>query len=605
MTYRGYHQDFRSSRWTVSLHGYAVVLLLFLFLISESSWAEILGNDDDRLYLKVQIVGLDKSLTRTVRKALSISPLVGREDLTDEEIKSRFENSPEEIIRVMESEGFYGIKLETSLVKAKNNWWVARFDIDSGKPVLISAIDVQIAGPGQDHPPLLEQRDSFALKPGDTFQHGPYEKAKGALLKRALRDGYLDAQWTRHVVEVDRKNHQAVIRLKLETGHRYRLGTIEVIQGALDPAFVQKFIELREGDYYSSAAILKQQNTLAATDYFSEVYVRPLKDQAVDYTLPVEIVMVYRKKNKFSVGAGYSTDTGIRGLLGWQRRMLNSRGHRLNAELQGSKIGAAVGLRYRIPFNDPREDEYVITTSLSFFSPETSESAIARIGLARVIMRKKWRETLSLDYEGENFIVGQQDDQARLLVPSANWIKKVPRRQALVPRGHRISFGVLGASDALLSNVSFAQGNAETKWIVPMFKKGRIITRGQLGYTAISSIFDLPASYRYFAGGDQSIRGYDFQSLGPVDQEGDVIGGKYLFVGSGEYDYRIARNWRIAAFFDFGNAFNNVDDIEIEQGAGIGVRWQTPIGAVRIDVASALTEPGNPWRVHLWIGPDL
>jgi translocation and assembly module TamA len=220
-------------------------------------------------------------------------------------------------------------------------------------------------------------------------------------------------------------------------------------------------------------------------------------------------------------------------------------------------------------------------------------------------MRKKWRETLSIDYEGENFIVGQQDDQARLLVPSANWIRKVPRRQALVPRGHRMSFGVLGASDALLSDVSFAQGNAETKWIVPLLKKGRFITRGNVGYTAISSIFELPASYRYFAGGDQSIRGYDFKSLGPVDEEGNVIGGKYLFVGSGEYDYRIVGNWRIAAFFDFGNAFNDVDDLEIEQGAGIGVRWQTPIGAIRVDLASALTEPDNPWRIHIWIGPDL
>jgi len=605
MTCRGYNKDFKPSRWAVSLHCYAVIFLLLLFLVSGPARAEILGSDEDILYLKVQINGLDKTLKRTVRKALSISRLVGQKDLTVEDIQGRFKTASEEITRVMESQGYYGAKIQSSLVAAKNNWWVARFDIMTGDAIDITAVDIQISGPGKDHPPLVKLLDSFSLKPGERFQHERYEKAKGKLLKRALRDGYLDAQWTQHVVEVDRTKHEAVIRLKMETGHRYRLGAIEVIQGVLVPEFVQKFIVLREGEYYSSAAILEQQNTLAATDYFSEVYVRPLKDQAIDYVLPVEVVLVFRKKNKYSVGVGYSTDTGIRGSLGWQRRLLNSRGHRLNAELQGSKIGAAVGLRYRIPFNDPREDEYVITTSLSFFTPETSESAIARIGLARVIMRKKWRETLSIDYEGENFIVGQQDDQARLLVPSANWIKKVPRRQALVPRGHRISFGVLGASDALLSDASFAQGNAETKWIVPMLKKGRFITRGNVGYTAISSILELPASYRYFAGGDQSIRGYGFQTLGPVDEEGDVIGGKYLFVGSGEYDYQIARNWRIAAFFDFGNAFNTVDDLEIEQGAGIGVRWQTPIGAVRIDLASALTEPDNPWRIHLWIGPDL
>jgi len=605
MTYRGYHQDFKTSRWLTSQHNFAIVLLVLLFLVSGSARAEILENDEGMLYLKIKIVGLDKTLTRTVRKALSISKLVGRQDLSVEDIQGRFKNAPEEITRVMESEGYYASKLASSLVATKDNLWVARFDIVPGAPIDITAVELQISGPGRDHPPLIKLLDEFSLKPGERFQHDRYEKAKGQLLNRALRDGYLDAQWTRHVVEVDRSQHEAVIRLEMETGHRYRLGAVEVIQGVLAPEFVQKFVVLREGDFYSSDAILEQQNTLAASDYFSEVYVRPLKEQAVDYTLPVEIVLVYKKKNKYSIGVGYSTDTGIRGSLGWQRRLLNSRGHRLNAELQGSKIGTAVGLRYRIPFNDPREDEYVITTSLSFVAPETSESAIARIGLARVIMREKWRETLSIDYEGENFIVGQQDDQVRLLVPSANWIKKVPRRQALVPKGYRISFGARGASDALLSDVSFAQGNAETKWIVPSFKKGRIITRGNVGYTAISSVFELPASYRYFAGGDQSIRGYGFKSLGPVDEEGDVIGGKYLFVGSGEYDYQILRNWRLAAFFDFGNAFNTLDNLEIEQGAGIGARWQTPIGAVRFDVASALTEPGQPWRIHFWIGPDL
>lgn len=581
-------------------------LLFFLINAWSSSPAVAAHFDDaDRLRLRVTITGLDKPLTRKVRKAISISRLVGREDLTVEEIQARHKRAEDEVLRTLESEGFYEAKVETSLTKRKNNWWVARYDVAPGEPVMINSVDVRIEGPGSDHTPLRELVDPFAIQAGERFRHKFYEQEKSRVLTRALRDGFLDARWTRHVVEVNRQTHQAAIILQLETGQRYRLGRIEVIQGVLRPEFVQKFILLNEGDFYSSAAILEQQNTLAATDYFSEVYVRPLKDQAVDYVVPIEIVMVYRKKNKYSLGVGFSTDTGIRGSLGWQRRLLNSRGHRLNTELAASKVGAVVGMRYRIPFRDPREDEYVITTSLSFFDPGTSQSSIARIGLARVVMRNRWRETLSLDYEGENFIVGQQDDQAVLLVPSANWLLQSPRRQAFVRKGQRMGLTVRGASDVLLSDVSFAQLDLNGKWIFPIGKRGRVFTRGNLAYTEVGTVFDLPASFRYFAGGDQSIRGFAFRSLGPVDDTGDVIGGRHIAVGSAEYVHRIAGQWSGAVFYDFGNSFNTLDELEVEQGAGVGVRWQTPIGAVRVDLASALSEPDRPWRLHFWIGPDL
>jgi len=326
---------------------------------------------------------------------------------------------------------------------------------------------------------------------------------------------------------------------------------------------------------------------------------------AMDYKVPIEITTVLRKPSKYSVGLGYSTDLGIKGRLSWSRRRLNYKGHRLYLGAIASKIGATVGVRYRIPFRNPRNDEYVITTNITYQNPNTSESRIAQLGLARSVLRGNWREILSLDIQREIFSVGKQDDSANLLLPSVNWMWVVPRGQLNVRKGHMLSVTARGSSKALLSSASFMQAFANTKWIFPLSKKGRLLTRGNLGFSAVDSIFELPASFRFFAGGDQNIRGYAFASLGPKNPEGEVIGGRHTLVASVEYDYRIFNDWSLAGFYDAGNAFNALDSLNVAQGVGLGVRWKTLIGQIRLDVANAISEEDKPWRVHLSIGPDL
>jgi translocation and assembly module TamA len=425
------------------------------------------------------------------------------------------------------------------------------------------------------------------------------------MLRRALRNGYLDAELTIHTVEVDRRARTANIRLHLETGERYYFGAITVEQDAFAPEFIQKFITLREGEPYSSDAILEQQNVLGDSDYFTEIYVQPRRDLAKGYVIPVEIVPVLRKPNKYSFGIGFSTDTGIRGSVGWERRRLNRQGHRVSASINLSGIGGGVGTRYRIPIRNPRDDEFNITAAYVVERPETRESRITQLGFARMIQRGHWRETLAIDFQREDFEAGIQEDTTQVVVPSIDYTRRVPRRQLYVPKGHRITGTLRGAHDELFSNTTFAQTRVFTKWILPVGKRGRFLARGEAGYSAVDTVFDLPASYRFYAGGDQSVRGYEFASLGPTDPLGQVIGGKHLIVGSVELEHRVVGKWSVAAFFDAGNAFNTLDDLEIAQGAGVGARWTSPIGQIRLDVASAISEPDQPWRIHISIGPDL
>ncbi len=170
--------------------------------------------------------------------------------------------------------------------------------------------------------------------------------------------------------------------------------------------------------------------------------------------------------------------------------------------------------------------------------------------------------------------------------------------------GLRFDLSLRGARENLASDTDFEQLQGNLKFITSFNSHNRIITRGGLGSTETPDFDQLPSSVRFFTGGAQSVRGYRYQSLGPTDDNGDVVGGRHLLHGSIEFEHYFNDRWGAAIFFDAGNAVDNFND-PLERGAGFGLRWKSPIGAVRIDLASAISRDGNPWRIHINIGPDL
>ena len=120
----------------------------------------------------------------------------------------------------------------------------------------------------------------------------------------------------------------------------------------------------------------------------------------------------------------------------------------------------------------------------------------------------------------------------------------------------------------------------------------------------IGNLSRLPKQLRFFAGGDNSVRGYGFESLGERNAAGAVVGGKHLLTGSIEYEHPVRDDWGLALFVDTGNAFNDWDSIDLKTGAGFGARWKSPIGPVRVDVAWPVDDFSDP-HLHLNIGPDL
>ncbi len=193
---------------------------------------------------------------------------------------------------------------------------------------------------------------------------------------------------------------------------------------------------------------------------------------------------------------------------------------------------------------------------------------------------------------------------SNLLIPAITYRKTVSDDPVYTSNGFRLSLDLRGSLSGIVSDVTFLQTTLRGKYIRSFGNHSRFIARADLGATFVPDFIDLPASIRFFAGGDNSIRGFDLQTVGARNAEGLVVGGKFLTVGSLEYEHRIFGNWSGAVFTDFGSAFDTFSD-DFVYSTGAGIRWRTPIGLIRLDLAVAISEPGNPLRLHINVGPDL
>jgi translocation and assembly module TamA len=227
----------------------------------------------------------------------------------------------------------------------------------------------------------------------------------------------------------------------------------------------------------------------------------------------------------------------------------------------------------------------------------------AKTALGRTLGR--WRTHLALGYQRENYEVGPDSGLAVFTIPESEW-RAVSADERLDPhRGLRVRLAARGGAEQVFSDVSFVQLDAQAKTIQSFGRQHRFIVRLDLGRVFTDRFRELPPSLRYFAGGAQSVRGYGYNSLGVRDAAtNQVIGAPNLVVGSGEYEFRFMERWGAAVFYDAGGASRRFGG-GLEHGAGVGARWVSPVGMVRVDAAWPLTEPGKPVRFHLTLGPDL
>ncbi len=554
--------------------------------------------------IKVTVEGVEGDVEKNVLSFLGMEQQKGSEGLSDYFIHELHEKAPDEIRSALQPFGYYNPQIKSSLELVEGTWH-ATYKINKGDPVVVREIDFRITGAGSDDRIFKKVIEESHLERGDIFRHEAYEDWKQRLQQAALANGYLDASLASHQIHVYPDEYAADIVVHFDTGPRYRFGEVIFQQDTyFGHKFLQRFVPFSKGGPYSTASVFQLRSALRDSGYFSEVGVQALHDKAEGLEIPFEVTLVQARRNKYSFGIGYGTDTGIRASAGWEDRYVNRRGHKMNAELRLSGIEDSVTSRFIIPLKKPATDHFDLMAGWNRQHNITADSETLLAGVSLSRAWGSWTRTVYLNYRHENFKVADQSGKTSLLLPGITLTRVAADNRIYTTRGSSITLDIKGADTSFVSDVSLIQATALGKLIYAAGWSGRFIFRGKAGTTHVSEFERLPSSLRFFAGGDQSVRGYAYNTLGPVNDEGDVIGGRHILVGSVEYEQKIIEKWGAAIFYDTGNAFNDVSQ-SLKHGTGVGVRWLSPVGMVRLDFAHALEKPATSWRIHLSIGPDL
>lgn len=553
--------------------------------------------------LTVQVEGVEGTERQNVINALSIRQLADDEQLPAvARLRYLHHRASAEIASALQPFGYFNPTVHSSL-KQTANGWEASYRIDPGPRAHIGKVVVDSRGEASSNPAFTRWMHSPVLQSGAVLDQQAYDQLKSDLLEQASAQGYYAARFTQSEIRVDPSRNLADITLVFDSGPLYRVGSLNFSDSPLGDSLLRRYATLKAGDPVSTDKLLAMQRGLVASDYFRSVEIQPHWEQAdSQHQVPIDVKLTPNAQTAYRFGAGYGTDTGARLSARQQRRWLNDKGHSMDTLLRLSEASNTLTLQYQIPGRKPLTDNYIARTSYAQEKTSTTDSTTWIIGAQDQKVRGKQRRSYGLSLEQERYRFGGTTQSTQLLVPEVEWTRVDTDNRLDPTRGYRLNLRVSGADSNLLSDVTFVQAELNTKLVHSLNDKTRLLLRLDAGATAVTDFGKLPSSRRFFAGGDNSVRGYDYKTLGPRDSDGTVRGGRYLLAGSVETDYRVAEHWRAALFVDAGNAFDSLET-PLKRSIGIGARWQSPIGPVRIDFAKPLGD--NGFRIHFTVGPDL
>ncbi|TNB80165.1 outer membrane protein assembly factor [Pseudomonas sp. Fig-3] len=524
----------------------------------------------------------------------------------DEEALLRFSRGAEEQARkAAQALGYYQPQIDSEVEGGKTPRLI--LTIDPGEPVHLRNVTVRIDGPAASLK-AFRVPDNAALKPGAVLNHGRYEDAKRIIQNQASRYGFFSGRFVSQKLLVDPQAGVADIELVYDSGPRYALGPVS-FEGdtPFDEELLQRMVPFKAGEAYDSELIAELNQALQSSGYFEGVRVDAAPTAATDNVIPVAVKLETRKPRTMGLGLGFSTDVGPRAKANWTRHWVNPQGHSYGWEAEVSAPRQNVGLWYDVPLDPPLTDKMRYAGGYQYeeLSGTDSLSKLLTVGPEwHSKLPSGWQRVVSLKWQREEYRLGDDSGLSTLLMPGVSY-SYLRSDNRIDPRnGYRIQFDTKVAKEGLGSDNNLLYGTAMVKGLTTLFDKHRLLARAQVGGSATNGYKSIPPSLRFFAGGDQSVRGYDYQSLSPENSEGDRIGGRYMVAGSLEYQYSIAQKWRVATFVDQGNSFNSLELPSLKTGVGVGVRWVSPVGPIRLDLAHALDDDGGI-RLHFSMGPEL
>jgi translocation and assembly module TamA len=614
----------------------------------------------DAQQIRYAVSGLNEPMLSNVRDSVEGFRLTGNTRASARQFDDLARGAEERAREAMKPYGYYQPEIVSELVQVGDDRWRLNMRIKRGPVVRVAKAEVTLLGDGAAHNAFLEWQEDWPLGRGRILNQTIWQQQKNTALEIAETQGFLLARFTENVIEIDLIRNEASLSLVLDTGPQAVFGEVEFLQDVVNPAVLSNMPRFDRGDPYSTELMEKLRLDLWATGYFTDIDVK--EERQLDRSPPtVDVVASLETdtRNTYQGTIGFGTDTGLRAQAVYHRRLLTSFGHRLDLGIGYQEFDDELSVRgnYRIPRLATEREFWIADLTLrtenqdlEFKSDESDESFVKlangnidnlflRLGKLRLRDRKlgfqQIQETIfaqflreSYDYDpGADAPPEIRDlsndpglghlfrDRVSTLALGIEWDWPAIRGSGFETEGHHERAWIFTSNGAWGSDRDFTQVYLSSRRSYLKGERFKFLLRGEIGYSDANvddlvvnvageplslSITELPNQYRFKAGGSNSVRGYGFEDLNDND-----VGSNNIITASAEVEMRILPKWSVAAFFDIGNAFNDSDEPSLKRGIGVGVRWYSLVGAIRIDVAQALDFEGKPLRIHFTMGSPL
>jgi len=566
--------------------------------------------------VRLVVEGVEEPLKAAAIAGVELSQYATRE-VSDAQVRRLYERAPGQVKSALEPYGYYDATVTGDLQQIGKDWRVT-LHVQPGEPVRVATVDVQLDKEAAQLAPLRRAKRALERLKGKPLDHGAYDAARDALSAQLTANGFLDARLLTHRVEVTRADHSAAIKLAWQAGPRYRYGQVHFDGAQFDDGFLDRYVPFKSGDYFSQDQLLELQQALNGADYFAVVNVLPDVDAAKNGTVDVTVQLAPARRTIYTGGPFIGTDTGFGLRGGMERRWVNRRGHKWKNELVVAQRLKTLSTLYSIPLPGDNQRSYNVGANFRDANTTTSQSHTLELVGNETRQWHGWTRTLGVHVLSGTFTVGKRGGEpdnapgiehgrSTLVFGEAALTRKQTDNPDFTRRGWLLSVAARSTAGSLLSDASFSELTADAKWIRAFGarQRNRLILRGSAGITWTDDFAALPPQLRFFAGGDRSVRGYGYQAIGPRNSADRVIGGHHLLVASSEVEHYFTRNWGMAAFVDIGNAFSGTD-YRPKIGAGLGLRWRSPVGTIRVDLGTPVHDDRTHGiQLHLVIGPDL
>ena len=487
--------------------------------------------------------------------------------------------------------------------------------VNKGKPVLWEFVNLELEGVGSGDQLLISEINKSAPELLSVLNHEDYEKFKRKIKIVLLERGYFDFEILNARLEIDRELHRANAVLFVNTGERYKIVEVTFSKSIIKEELLYKLINFDIDSPYLKTTVDEFYKSIVKTAYFNNIVIDKELDKELDKDqlkqVKLHVSLEDREPNRVTLGAGYGTDTGPKVKIGWEKPIINTDGHSFSSLISLSKIQKLINFSYKIPGGHPADNFFQLSAGRDIESFEKNDFTLDSIGVSRNHKFKSdWVRNIYLKVNNEQS--EQENDLNETVItnfdayvtPGLGFSHRVANRPLNPDQGYNFNFNFEFTDPALGSDTQYVLFRGATKGLYNFENNHSVLGRLELGYLISDEFFEVPLSKRFFAGGDQSIRGYDYKSLSPESSDGTLTGGEELAVVSTEYLWRFKPKWKIALFVDHGIV--GLDSgTSAYTGIGVGVRWLSMVGNIQLDLASRINSDESGLKLHLFMGPVL